>query len=93
MQLNYRAYSEGVKKISGAEMKKKVGVVKMKNASGEFEKIEGTALRDKIVDLVRGGKSRTQIVEALKQSGVNMDQFEKRNRIMALIDSLYSKEK
>ncbi len=93
MKLNYRAYSEGLKKISGEEMKKKVGVVRMKDASGKFERLEGVALRYKVVDLVRGGKSRMQIVEELKKSGVNMDQFEKRNKIMALIDSLYSKEK
>ncbi|HOZ56083.1 MAG: hypothetical protein BWY51_00958 [Parcubacteria group bacterium ADurb.Bin316] len=93
MKLNYRAYSEGLKKISGEEMKKKVGVVRMKDASGKFERLEGAALRYKVVDLVRGGKSRMQIVEELKKSGVNMDQFEKRNKIMALIDSLYSKEK
>lgn len=93
MQPNYKAYSESMKKISGVEMKKKVGIVRMKDESGNFEELEGLELRDEIVDLVRGGKSRQQIIDELTRRGVSMDQYEKRKKIMDLIDGLYSKEK
>ena len=93
MQKNYRAYGETIKQISGERMKKEVGSVKMEEDDGELVELNGVKLRDEIVDMVKGGKSRSQIIEELKDRGVEFGQEEKRKKIMKRIDSLFAEKK
>lgn len=93
MQKNYRAYGETIKQISGERMKKEVGSVKMEEDDGELVELNGVKLRDEIVDMVKGGKSRSQIIEELKDRGVEFGQEEKRKKIMKIIDSLFAEKK
>ena len=93
MQKNYRAYGETIKQISGERMKREVGSVKMEEDDGELVELNGVKLRDEIVDMVKGGKSRSQIIEELKDRGVEFGQEEKRKKIMKVIDSLFAEKK